>query len=130
MMLPKATRKAKTARHRHMTILEKRKVMARTPAERSGHRTDQSPSPEDRATGAPVIIMLTTIARHYADQQGIAETVEALDLDSGCAVGDLISFVKAGRPYDFAVIRRRWIAGETGITLELTLDHPARSSGD
>lgn len=74
--------------------------------------------------------MLTTIARHYADQQGIAETVEALDLDSGCAVGDLISFVKAGRPYDFAVIRRRWIAGETGITLELTLDHPARSSGD
>jgi hypothetical protein len=73
--------------------------------------------------------VLTTIARHYADQQDIAETVETLDLDTGCAVGDLVSFEKAGRQYDFAVVRRRWIAGETGTTLEVTLDHPARSGG-
>ncbi|MER8830742.1 hypothetical protein NKH73_30420 [Mesorhizobium sp. M0938] len=71
--------------------------------------------------------MLTTIARHYAGLHGIAETVEALDLDSNCAVGDLVSFMKAARQYDFAVIRRRWISGETGSTLELTLDHPARA---
>ncbi|WP_281035142.1 MULTISPECIES: hypothetical protein [unclassified Mesorhizobium] len=31
--------------------------------------------------------------------------------------------------YDFAIVRRRWIAGETGTTLEVTLDHPARSGG-
>ncbi|WP_354493478.1 hypothetical protein [Mesorhizobium robiniae] len=73
--------------------------------------------------------MLTTIARHYAGLHSIAETVEALDLNSNCAVGDLVSFVKAGRQYDFAIVRRRWISGETGTTLELTLDHPARSGG-
>jgi hypothetical protein len=74
-----------------------------------------------------VIIVLTTIARHYADQQDVAETVEALDLDRNCAVGDLVSFVKAGTQHDFAIIRRRWIAGEMGTTLEVTLDHPARA---
>ncbi|WP_281035494.1 hypothetical protein [Mesorhizobium sp. M6A.T.Cr.TU.017.01.1.1] len=31
--------------------------------------------------------------------------------------------------YDFAIVRRRWISGETGTTLEVTLDHPARSGG-
>ncbi|PTE12192.1 hypothetical protein C9427_00950 [Mesorhizobium helmanticense] len=101
--------------------------MARTPAERSGYRAHQSPSPEDRATGEPAIIILTVVARHYASKQGIAEVVETLDLGSDCAVGDLVSLVKAGTRHDFAVIRRRWIAGETGSTLELTLDHPARA---
>ncbi|MBZ9704484.1 MULTISPECIES: hypothetical protein [unclassified Mesorhizobium] len=112
-----------------MTILEKRKVMARTPAEGSGHRPNQSPSPEDRATGRRVLITLTASARHYAGKQVIAEPIEALQLGSDCAVGDLVSLVKAGTQHDFAVICRRWICKEQGIELELTLDHPARSSG-
>ncbi|WP_157385603.1 hypothetical protein [Mesorhizobium sp. STM 4661] len=103
--------------------------MARTPAERSGHRTNQSPSPEDCATGGPAIIALTAVARHYASKQGIAEAVEALDLGSDCATGDLVSLVQAGTRHDFAIIRRRWTVGEGGVRLELTLDHPARSSG-
>lgn len=74
-----------------------------------------------------MIIVLTTVARHYASKQNITETVEALDLGSACAVGDLVSFMKAGTRHDFAIIRRRWIAGETGARLELTLDHPART---
>ncbi|MER8866075.1 hypothetical protein NKI19_20590 [Mesorhizobium sp. M0751] len=76
-----------------------------------------------------MIIVLTAIARHYVGKQDIAETVEALDLDSDCAVGDLVSVIRADTQHDFAIIRRRWIAGETGTALELTLDHPARSSG-
>ncbi|TIS47649.1 MAG: hypothetical protein E5W96_18285 [Mesorhizobium sp.] len=129
MMLPKATRKANAARHRHMTILERRKVMARTPAERSGHREDQSPSPEDRATGGSVSVTLTASAKHYASKQEIAGLVETLDLGSNCAVGDLVSLETAAARHDFAVIRRRWIIGTRGGSmLELTLDHPARSS--
>ncbi|MER8954139.1 hypothetical protein NKH98_15620 [Mesorhizobium sp. M0833] len=76
-----------------------------------------------------MIIVLTAIARHYAGKQDIAETVEALDLDSDCAVGDLVSVVRADTQHDFAVSRRRWIASGTGMALELTLDHPARSIG-
>ncbi|MER8382040.1 hypothetical protein NKJ36_12320 [Mesorhizobium sp. M0142] len=76
-----------------------------------------------------MIIVLTTVARHYAGKQDIAAILETLDLDSYCAVGDLVSVVRAGTQHDFAIIRRRWIASETGTTLELTLDHPARSSG-
>ncbi|MER8397400.1 hypothetical protein [Mesorhizobium sp. M0306] len=76
-----------------------------------------------------MIIVLTAIARHYAGKQDIAETIEALDLDGDCAVGDLVSVVRAGTQHDFAIIRRRWVASETGTTLELTLDHPARSTG-
>jgi hypothetical protein len=109
-----------------MTILEKRKVMARTPAERSGHRANQSPSPEDRATGGSVLIALTAGAKHYAGRQAIAEAVEALDLGADCAVGDLVSLTHAGTPHDFAIIRRRWINNEGDVRLELTLDHPAR----
>jgi hypothetical protein len=109
-----------------MTILEKRKVMARTPAERSGHRANQSPSLEDRATGGSVLIALTSGAKHYASKQAISETVEALDLGADCAVGDLVSLTHAGTRHDFAIIRRRWINDEGGVKLEVTLDHPAR----
>jgi hypothetical protein len=73
-----------------------------------------------------VFIALTASAKHYASRQAIAEVVEALDLGSDCAVGDLVSFVRAGTQYDFAIIRRRWITNESGVRLELTLDHPAR----
>ncbi|MER9597430.1 hypothetical protein [Mesorhizobium sp. M0244] len=44
-------------------------------------------------------------------------------------MGDLVAVVGAGTQHDFAIIRRRWITSETGTRLELTLDHPARSSG-
>jgi hypothetical protein len=101
--------------------------MARTPAERSGHREDQSPSPEDRATGWPVVITLTSAASRYAGKHSIAGTLAALRLDSDCAVGDLVSLEDTGTRHDFAIVRRRWIASGAGATLELTLDHPARS---
>ncbi|RUT99136.1 hypothetical protein EOD23_25675 [Mesorhizobium sp. USDA-HM6] len=102
--------------------------MARTPAERSGHRQDQSPSPEDRATGGCISVTLTASAKHYASKQAITGQVETLDLGSDCAVGDLVSLETAGIRHDFAVIRRRWIIGARGGTiLELTLDYPARS---
>ncbi|MCV3209904.1 hypothetical protein OHD62_18860 [Mesorhizobium sp. YC-39] len=73
--------------------------------------------------------MLTAVARHYASKQGIAQAVETLDLGCDCAAGDLVSLIQAGARHDFAIIRRRWIVDGVGTRLELTLDHPARSSG-
>ena len=64
-----------------------------------------------------MFIALTASAKHYAGRQAIAEVVEGLDLGSDCAVGDLVSFVRAGTQYDFAIIRRRWITNESGVNM-------------
>jgi hypothetical protein len=100
--------------------------MARTPAEGSGHRPHQSPSPGERATGGRATIALTASASGHAGKHGLTEALAAIGLGGDCAVGDLVSLVKAGVQHDFSIIRRRWIAGETGVALELMLDHPAR----
>lgn len=74
-------------------------------------------------------IVLTAAAERHARKHGLAEAVAALGLGHACRVGDIVSIAAGGEEHHFAIIRRRWIAGPAGATLELTLDHPARVVG-
>lgn len=62
----------------------------------------------------------------YAGKRAIVDALGSLGLGAGCVVGDMVSLLKDGERHDFSIIRRRWIADAGGITLEVTLDHPAR----
>lgn len=71
------------------------------------------------------MIALTVTARSYAVQMGILDNVLAAALPAECQVGDVVTVRVQGADHDFALLRRRWIAGDEGSRLEITLDYPA-----
>ena len=82
-------------------------------------------SPADDAISADVVIALTTTAKSYAVQMGILDKVLAIALPADCQVGDVVTLHAGGADHDFALLRRRWLAGKDGTRLEVTLDFPA-----
>jgi len=112
-----------------MMILERRKVMAKSPSESGdhGHHDRNSPSPGGGATFA-VEIALTSGASSHAARQGLSGALQAMRLPARCAAGDLVTLEAGGARHDFVVMRRRWLAGAGAVRLEITLDHPARPS--
>lgn len=82
-------------------------------------------SPASDAISADVVIALTITAQSYAAKMNILDKVLAIALPADCQDGDVVTLRVAGADYDFALLRRRWIAGEDGTRLEVTLDFPA-----
>ncbi|MEP9396031.1 hypothetical protein [Mesorhizobium sp. KR2-14] len=83
-------------------------------------------SPEGDAISADVVIALTITAKSYAARLDILDKVLAVVLPADCQVGDVVTLHAGGADHDFALLRRRWIAGEDGTRLEVTLDFPAQ----
>jgi hypothetical protein len=74
---------------------------------------------------ANVVIGLTVTAQSYAGKVGILDNVLAASLPAECQVGDVVRVRVHGADHDFALLRRRWIADDSGTRLEVTLDYPA-----
>ena len=82
-------------------------------------------SPAGDAISADVVIALTITAENYAARMDILDKVLALALPADCQVGDVVTLQAGGADHDFALLRRRWLAGEGCTRLEVTLDFPA-----
>ena len=85
-------------------------------------------SPASDAISADVVIALTITAQSYAAKMDILEMVLAIALPTDCQVGDVVTLRAGGADHDFALLRRRWLAGEGGTRLEVTLDFPAQGA--
>ena len=86
------------------------------------------PSPGRGAIGQPIVIAVTGSARLYAEKQRLDLAAYAKWLSPDCQTGDIVSVSSGGVQHDFAVLRRRWLIGETGRSLEITLDYPVRGT--
>ncbi|MDR7032150.1 hypothetical protein [Mesorhizobium sp. BE184] len=103
--------------------------MARTPAENSSKRANESLSLGTDATDRPVRIVLTASAERHAGKEGLGARLAALLLDPAVQVGDVVSILSDSKRHDFSVLRRRWVIESERTELEMTLDHPARPVG-
>lgn len=71
---------------------------------------------------------LTASAERHTRKHGIFDKLVGTRFSHRCLTGDLVSLENGGARHDFMIIRRRWIIGDGGTRLELTLDYPARSA--
>lgn len=73
-----------------------------------------------------MLILLTATARHFAEERGWIDRLEALQLGELVQVGDRVALGDRATD-DFKVIRRRILAMDKEPMLEVTLDFPARA---
>ena len=73
-----------------------------------------------------MVVALTGSARIQASKAGLEDVLSGLKLSAACQSGDVISVSAGGDSHDFSVLRRRWIVGDGGHLLEITLDYPVR----